>query len=66
MDIAIAGGVESPVCEPSLAAWPTMRVMNVDTDLNTYGCCPFDENRNGLILGEGAAFYFGTAIDGNC
>ncbi|MGR5195771.1 beta-ketoacyl-[acyl-carrier-protein] synthase family protein [Vibrio rotiferianus] len=57
IDMAIAGGVETPLTETSLAAWNSMGVMNNEMAPNLQGCRPFDKDRKGLVLGEGAAFF---------
>jgi nodulation protein E len=51
VELAIAGGSESPFCETHLLAWDAMRAIDPDT------CRPFSKERRGTILGEGAAMF---------
>lgn len=45
----LAGAVEAPITQLTLAGFGKMGA------LATTGCYPFDQNREGLVLGEGAA-----------
>jgi len=51
IDAAVAGGVDS-LTKFTLNGFNSLKIL--DTQL----CSPFDENRNGLNLGEGAAYLF--------
>lgn len=48
-DVAITGGGEIPLSYGYLKAWEALRVVASET------CRPFSKNRDGMILGEGAA-----------
>ena len=48
---AIAGAVEAPISQLTLAAFERMGA------LATTGCYPFDRQREGLVLGEGGAVF---------
>jgi len=53
---AIAGGSEALLTYAVLSAWDALRVIaNTDTAHPERSCKPFSKNRNGLVLGEGAA-----------
>lgn len=56
LDVALAGGAEAPFGDVTLKAWDRLRVLApIGDDANT-ACRPFDRQRRGLVLGEGAAF----------
>ena len=56
VDAAIVGGSDAMLVPGMLHAWARMRVLArvVDKDVSL-ACQPFDQNRNGLCLAEGAA-----------
>jgi 3-oxoacyl-[acyl-carrier-protein] synthase II len=57
VDIAICGGVEAPLARGTVAAWQALRTLApVDANDPAGSCRPFSADRNGLVLGEGAAF----------
>lgn len=49
--VAVTGGSEACITEPTLKAWEAMRVTADDT------CRPFCKQRRGMVLGEGAGIY---------
>jgi len=58
IDIAVCGGVEAPLARGTVAAWQALRTLAPpDRDDVTRSCRPFSADRNGLVLGEGAAFF---------
>jgi len=54
---ALAGGSESTLSEGVLKCWSAMRVMARSQGGEPPACRPFCASRDGLLLGEGAAFY---------
>jgi 3-oxoacyl-(acyl-carrier-protein) synthase len=53
-DVVLTGGVDSPLSPAMFAAWTNLRVLARHAD-PTRACRPFDRDRSGLVLGEGAA-----------
>ena len=49
--VMITGGAESMLCFGGLKAWEGLRVLSPDA------CRPFSANRNGMVMGEGAAIF---------
>jgi 3-oxoacyl-[acyl-carrier-protein] synthase II len=50
-DRALVGAVEAPISPLTVVGFQQMGAMAAD------GCYPFDKNRQGLVLGEGGAFF---------
>ncbi len=51
-DVAIAGGTEAPLCELCLEGYNACNALTRNKDINASR--PFDINRNGFVLSEGA------------
>jgi len=51
----VAGGSEACLSRPIFHMLARQRVMSTANDEPTKACRPFDKNRDGLVLGEGAA-----------
>jgi 3-oxoacyl-[acyl-carrier-protein] synthase II len=54
IDVAIVGGSEAMLTPGVVASWQALRVLSKITDTAHNACRPFDSQRNGFTLGEGA------------
>ena len=54
-DIMLAGGSEAPICELSVGGFCAMRALSTRNDDPTRASRPFDKNRDGFVIAEGAA-----------
>jgi 3-oxoacyl-[acyl-carrier-protein] synthase II len=50
----IAGGTEAPIVSIAVAAFDSMHAMSTRNDEPTKASRPFDKNRDGFLMGEGA------------
>ena len=55
-DVIIAGGCEATVTPTSFAGFCNMKAMSTNNDDPKHASKPFDLNRDGFVLSEGAAF----------
>ena len=53
-DIMIAGGTEAPITKASVAGFSKMKAMSTRNDEPKKASRPFDNDRDGFIMGEGA------------
>src|SRR6267143_1823454 len=54
-DVMIAGGAEAPLAPMTYAAFSVIRAMSTRNDDPAHASRPFDEARDGFVMGEGAA-----------
>lgn len=54
LSTAICGGTESLIWETVMAAWCKLRVMSTQNETPTTASRPFDKNRDGLVMADGA------------
>ena len=52
-DIMLAGGTESCICPTGVAGFQQLTALSTETD-RTRASIPFDKDRNGFVMGEGA------------
>lgn len=55
-DVIIAGGCEATVSQTAFAGFCNMKAMSTNNDDPKHASKPFDLNRDGFVLSEGAAF----------
>jgi len=55
MDIVVTGGSESTITELAMAGFSNMKAMSTRNDDPEGASRPFDKNRDGFVMGEGAA-----------
>ncbi len=54
-DLMLAGGAEAPLAPMTYAAFSVIRAMSRRNDDPAHASRPFDEERDGFVMGEGAA-----------
>jgi 3-oxoacyl-[acyl-carrier-protein] synthase II len=52
--VFVTGGSEAPITEASIGGFNSMRAMSTDNDNPTTASKPFDVDRKGFVIGEGA------------
>lgn len=52
--LALCGGSESLIWESIMAGWCKLRVMSTQNEHPDSACSPFDKNRNGMVMADGA------------
>lgn len=55
LSVALCGGTESLLWESLMAAWCKLRVMSTNNEHPQLACRPFDKNRDGMVMADGAA-----------
>lgn len=54
-DVMVAGGTEAPISPITVACFDAIKATSPSNDDAAHALRPFDRNRNGFVLGEGAA-----------
>jgi 3-oxoacyl-[acyl-carrier-protein] synthase II len=54
-DVMFAGGTEAPITQVGIAGFDAMRALSRRNDDPTHASRPFDNQRDGLVMGEAAA-----------
>ena len=60
---AIVGGTEGPVTPMAIAGFSNMKALNESQDKNN-ACIPFDKDRSGFVMGEGAGIIILESLEG--
>lgn len=54
LPLAVCGGTESLLWETIMAAWCKLRVMSTNNETPHAACRPFDSQRDGMVMADGA------------
>ncbi len=63
MDAAICGGTDACVTRLGIAGFASMRALSTRNDDPAHASRPFDANRDGFVMGEGAGALFVESLD---
>lgn len=62
-DIIISGGSEAPITQASIGGFNAMKAMSTNNENYTNASKPFDVNRDGFVVGEGAGALIVESLD---
>ncbi|WP_075344618.1 beta-ketoacyl-ACP synthase II [Tenacibaculum agarivorans] len=62
-DIIITGGSEAPITESSIGGFNAMKAMSTNNENYSSASKPFDQNRDGFVVGEGAGTLILESLD---
>ena len=65
-DLVLAGGVEAPIFPLNLAAFCSLRIMSKRNDQPAKASRPFDKDRDGFVMGEGAGILILESEENAC
>jgi 3-oxoacyl-[acyl-carrier-protein] synthase II len=54
LDVAVSGGAESTICPLAIAGFNALRALSTRNDAPQKASRPFDKDRDGFVVGEGA------------
>ena len=53
-DVIVTGGAEAPIIEPGVGGFSSMQALSTRNDDYLHASRPFDKDRDGFVIGEGA------------
>jgi act minimal PKS ketosynthase (KS/KS alpha) len=56
-DVVITGATDAPISPISVACFDAIKATSANNDDPSHACRPFDRDRDGFVLGEGAAVF---------
>lgn len=62
-DMVLCGGTEAPVWRIGIAGFSSMKALSKRNDEPEKASRPFDRDRDGFVLGEGASMFFLESLD---
>jgi 3-oxoacyl-[acyl-carrier-protein] synthase II len=62
-EMALCGGTEAPVWEIGVAGFSSMKALSTRNESPETASRPFDQTRDGFVLGEGASMMFLESLD---
>lgn len=54
VDVMIAGGAEAAICQLGIGGFAAMKALSTRNENPAAASCPWDKNRDGFVMGEGA------------
>lgn len=62
-DVMIAGGAEAAITPMGVGGFAAMKALSTRNDDPTHACRPFDKDRDGFVVGEGAGILILEALE---
>jgi 3-oxoacyl-[acyl-carrier-protein] synthase II len=62
-DVVVCGGSEAPICEVGVAGFASSRALSTRNDSPATASRPFDKDRDGFVIGEGAGALVLESLD---